>query len=66
MGEGADIGAAVVYLASREAGYVTGPDAARQRRHGDDLKRDNQTSHPLQGHQRAFYVRSGIPNYPQR
>jgi 3-oxoacyl-[acyl-carrier protein] reductase len=24
MGEGADIGAAVVYLASREAGYVTG------------------------------------------
>jgi len=24
MGEGADIGAAVAYLASREAGYVTG------------------------------------------
>ncbi len=24
LGEGADIGAAVVYLASREAGYVTG------------------------------------------
>jgi 3-oxoacyl-[acyl-carrier protein] reductase len=24
MGEGADVGAAVVYLASREAGYVTG------------------------------------------
>ncbi|MEM1196488.1 MAG: SDR family oxidoreductase, partial [Pseudomonadota bacterium] len=24
MGEGADIGAAAVYLASREAGYVTG------------------------------------------
>ena len=25
LGEGADIGAAIVYLASREAGYVTGP-----------------------------------------
>jgi 3-oxoacyl-[acyl-carrier protein] reductase len=24
MGEGTDIGAAVVYLASKEAGYVTG------------------------------------------
>ena len=24
LGEGADIGAAIVYLASREAGYVTG------------------------------------------
>ena len=24
LGEGADIGAAVVYLASKEAGYVTG------------------------------------------
>ena len=24
LGDGADIGAAVVYLASREAGYVTG------------------------------------------
>ena len=24
LGEGSDIGAAVVYLASREAGYVTG------------------------------------------
>jgi 3-oxoacyl-[acyl-carrier protein] reductase len=24
MGEGADIGAAVAYLASREAGYITG------------------------------------------
>jgi NAD(P)-dependent dehydrogenase (short-subunit alcohol dehydrogenase family) len=37
MGSGEDVAAAVVYLASREAGYVTGPDAAREWRHGDDL-----------------------------
>ena len=37
LGEGADIAAGVVYLASDEAGYVTGPDPARQWRHGDDL-----------------------------
>ena len=37
MGDGADIGAAVVYLASREAGYVTGQTLPCEWRDGDDL-----------------------------
>ena len=37
MGSGGDIGAACVYLASKEAGYVTGPDAPREWRDGDAL-----------------------------
>ena len=38
MGSGEDIGAAVVYLASKEAGYVTGQTLAREWRHGDAVR----------------------------
>ncbi len=37
MGEGGDIGAAVAFLASKEAGLHHRPDAACERRHGDDF-----------------------------
>ncbi len=37
LGTGADVAAACVYLASDEVGLRHRPDAARQRRHGDDL-----------------------------
>ena len=39
MGSGEDIGAACVYLASQGSRLRHGPDAARQRRDGDALRR---------------------------
>ena len=39
LGEGADVGAAVAFLASREGRLCDRPDAACERRHGDDLRR---------------------------
>ena len=45
LGEGSDIGAAVAYLASREAAYVTRTDTAREWRHGDDLRRRRRLPH---------------------
>ena len=38
MGTPEEIAAAAVFLASSEAGYVTGQTLARERRHGDDLR----------------------------